>query len=165
MTELTNDERELLASYRNGPRIWDAASIYPTVTSLAQRGLIQPSGGAAYELTNAGQAVLAAQPRETTNEEVTLGNWTGPVVIVATDDQADRSFVWGPFDNEGAAKSWVDDAGWKDELAIDTRLEIVPLLNADGPPLPFVEYVNEIREDYEGNDDYQVFPRSQGGGP
>lgn len=50
----------LLASYARGPRIWDAASLLPEVTELADAGLIEPvPGSAAYQLTSAGRAELA----------------------------------------------------------------------------------------------------------
>jgi hypothetical protein len=53
--------RELLASYAKGPRIWDAAAIVPDVFKLAAEGLIEPVPGrddGAYQLTGKGRAEL-----------------------------------------------------------------------------------------------------------
>ena len=53
---------ELLASYADGPRIWDAADICPRVQELAEAGLIEPApehGTGAYQLTMAGSLELA----------------------------------------------------------------------------------------------------------
>jgi hypothetical protein len=68
MAELMSPgERDLLASYAGGPRIWDAATLAPTVLSLADQGLIEPAPPAddgsppsrgAYRLTGAGRRVL-----------------------------------------------------------------------------------------------------------
>jgi hypothetical protein len=53
-------ELELLRSYANGPRIWDAASIVPQVWALAAKGLIEPvdANGRTYRLTEAGRKAL-----------------------------------------------------------------------------------------------------------
>ena len=57
---MTEGELELLRSYANGPRIWDAASIVPQVWALADKGLIEPvdANGRAYRLTGAGRKAL-----------------------------------------------------------------------------------------------------------
>jgi DNA-binding PadR family transcriptional regulator len=62
--EPSPDELQLLASYADGPRIWDAASLFPTVMSLHDRGLIEPvtQDGVAFRLTDAGRARLQSQP-------------------------------------------------------------------------------------------------------
>lgn len=62
----TGRDLELLSSYANGPRIWDAASIMPDVHSLHDQGLIEPVAGidgnrGAYQLTEAGRQALAGQ--------------------------------------------------------------------------------------------------------
>lgn len=51
---------DLLQSYKNGPRIWDAAEIMPRVFDLAAQGLIEPvpDRGGAYQLTSAGRKRL-----------------------------------------------------------------------------------------------------------
>jgi hypothetical protein len=51
---------QLLQSYKNGPRIWDAAEIVPRVFELAGQGLIEPvpDRGGAYQLTSAGRKRL-----------------------------------------------------------------------------------------------------------
>lgn len=51
---------QLLQSYKNGPRIWDAAEIVPRVFELADQGLIEPvpGRGGAYQLTSAGRKRL-----------------------------------------------------------------------------------------------------------
>jgi len=63
------DDTDLLRSYANGPRIWDATAILPAVYRLAGQGLIEPAppaeNGSArstycYQLTDAGSQVLAA---------------------------------------------------------------------------------------------------------
>lgn len=50
----------LLASYRDGPRIWDAASLQDEVLGLAEEGLIErvPDRPGAYRLTDAGRQAL-----------------------------------------------------------------------------------------------------------
>jgi DNA-binding PadR family transcriptional regulator len=61
---LTMDELELLRSYENGPRIWDAASIVPEVWALEKKGLIEqfdPEDGRKYRLTEAGRAALGTK--------------------------------------------------------------------------------------------------------
>lgn len=57
---MAKSELELLRSYENGPRIWDAAALLPVVTSLWGQGLIEPrpGSGGAYRLTEAGAARL-----------------------------------------------------------------------------------------------------------
>jgi DNA-binding PadR family transcriptional regulator len=55
------DELELLRSYENGPRIWDAAAVVPEVWALEKKGLIEkfdPEDGRRYRLTEAGRAAL-----------------------------------------------------------------------------------------------------------
>lgn len=54
---------ELLKSYADGIRIWDATSLLPAVYELSRLRLIEPAGGDhssyAYQLTDAGRIVLA----------------------------------------------------------------------------------------------------------
>jgi hypothetical protein len=58
---LDNRDLELLASYENGPRIWDAASVFARVLVLEDRGFVAPAGESGqYALTEAGRARLAA---------------------------------------------------------------------------------------------------------
>lgn len=60
-----NDElirHSLLASYADGPRIWDAAILQPDVAELAEAGLIEPAPGGSpgsYKITAAGRDALA----------------------------------------------------------------------------------------------------------
>lgn len=57
---LDSDEERLLRSYTNGPRIWDAASVFEVVVRLAEKGMVVPHGDrGAYEITDAGRAALA----------------------------------------------------------------------------------------------------------
>lgn len=53
---------DLLRSYENGPRIWDATAVLPDVYALADKGLIEPTGSnnGAYRLTEAGRTELAS---------------------------------------------------------------------------------------------------------
>jgi hypothetical protein len=64
---MTPDDERLLASYAEGPRIWDAAALAPAVYRLADQGLIEPGppaddGGppsrGAYRLTARGRQAL-----------------------------------------------------------------------------------------------------------
>jgi hypothetical protein len=57
---VTDDELDLLRSYENGPRIWDATVILPKVWTLAAKGLIEPTDadGYRYQLTEAGRRQL-----------------------------------------------------------------------------------------------------------
>lgn len=50
----------LLATYTDGPKIWDATVLVPGVSELERLGLIEPvpGQGGAYQLTNAGWAEL-----------------------------------------------------------------------------------------------------------
>jgi len=53
---------DLLRSYEDGPKIWDATSILPGVYALEDKGLIEPVGcSGAYQLTGAGHAELDRQ--------------------------------------------------------------------------------------------------------
>jgi DNA-binding PadR family transcriptional regulator len=61
------EDRDLLRSYENGPRIWDAAAILPAVHRLYGQGLIEPAPPAedgsarstyCYQLTDAGREAL-----------------------------------------------------------------------------------------------------------
>jgi hypothetical protein len=62
-TTMSTVNEGLLRTYDGGPVIWDAASLLPDVTALADAGLIEPvPGSAAYQLTNAGRARLGAAP-------------------------------------------------------------------------------------------------------
>ena len=61
MTDLTGSELELLDSYKNGRRVWDATTILPGVWALAGKGLIEPTGdyeSGLYQLTDAGREEL-----------------------------------------------------------------------------------------------------------
>lgn len=61
---MTENELQLLRSYENGPRIWDATAILPAVYDLAGKGLIEPAGdNGAYKLTAAGTGRLREGPR------------------------------------------------------------------------------------------------------
>lgn len=54
-------DMELLRSYENGPRIWDAAAIHPKVMELSDAGLIEPvTGNSAWKITQAGLDALEA---------------------------------------------------------------------------------------------------------
>lgn len=54
---LDRDERQLLLTYLEGPRIWDAASVYPVVLRLEAKGMIAPvPDRPAYAITAAGRA-------------------------------------------------------------------------------------------------------------
>lgn len=56
---MTRNELELLRSYENGPRIWDAVLVLLRVYALEDKGLIEPSGtSGAYTLTGAGHKAL-----------------------------------------------------------------------------------------------------------
>lgn len=56
---MTKNELDLLRSYANGPKIWDAASIVPTVYALEDLGLIElASENGTYRLTEAGRTAL-----------------------------------------------------------------------------------------------------------
>ena len=54
---------ELLRSYENGPRIWDAAIFQPDVHDLLERKLIEPCPDlpGAYQITQAGRDALEAR--------------------------------------------------------------------------------------------------------
>lgn len=56
---LDKDEAELLASYENGPRIWDAAAVFERVLRLETKGLVRHVEGGLYALTDNGRQVLA----------------------------------------------------------------------------------------------------------
>ncbi len=57
--ELDGEERRLLATYADGPRIWDAAALYPTVVSLQEKGVIVPvPGSSASAITAAGRRAI-----------------------------------------------------------------------------------------------------------
>lgn len=56
---LDEEELRLLRTYANGPRIWDAASVFAVVCRLDAKGYLEPSGEhGAYALTGKGRAVL-----------------------------------------------------------------------------------------------------------
>jgi hypothetical protein len=58
-------ELDLLRSYKNGPRIWDAEALVPLVVSLKEQGLIEPLTaypGNAFQLTKAGRKALMLEP-------------------------------------------------------------------------------------------------------
>lgn len=60
----TTDELRLLASYEEGPRIWDAAVLQPDVHSLLQQKLIEPhpdpDQAGADQITQLGRDALEA---------------------------------------------------------------------------------------------------------
>jgi DNA-binding PadR family transcriptional regulator len=59
--KLDKDEAQLLRTYANGPRIWDAASVFRVVVRLADKGLVAPADDhGVYALTDAGRNELAA---------------------------------------------------------------------------------------------------------
>jgi len=59
MTELPKELLDLLKSYVDGPRIWDASSILPKVYVLENKGLIERDGNrGAYRLTDLGRMEL-----------------------------------------------------------------------------------------------------------
>jgi hypothetical protein len=55
---------DLLATYADGPRIWDAASLIPDVYELERLGLIErvPNRNGAFQLTAKGSALLGSTP-------------------------------------------------------------------------------------------------------
>jgi hypothetical protein len=58
---LDEEELRLLRTYADGPRIWDAASVFAIVCRLDGKGLLVPSGeNGAYALTDKGRAALPA---------------------------------------------------------------------------------------------------------
>ena len=60
-------EEELLRSYENGPRIWDATALLPVVWALENKGLVEPVGPGnflAYQLTEKGRKALTGQGKE-----------------------------------------------------------------------------------------------------
>ncbi len=62
---LDADEARLLRSYVDGPRIWDAASVFEMVTQLAEKGVIAPSGtSGAFAITDLGRQALAVADRK-----------------------------------------------------------------------------------------------------
>lgn len=58
--DLTDAELSMLRSYTDGPCIWDAASLRPTVLRLEELGLIKPVPPEmkAHELTRLGRYTL-----------------------------------------------------------------------------------------------------------
>jgi hypothetical protein len=72
-SELNPEDMDLLRSYANGPRIWDATAIVPAVFRLHGQGLIEPAPPAedgsarstyCYQLTDAGRQVLGQEDTE-----------------------------------------------------------------------------------------------------
>jgi hypothetical protein len=56
---LNEQQRDLLASFANGPRIWDAAALFKIVCELDQAGYVKFIGdGPKAEITDAGRAAL-----------------------------------------------------------------------------------------------------------
>jgi len=57
---MTDRELDLLRSYEDGPRIWDAAVLMPLVHSLHEQGLIEPHQDrpGVYQITQAGREAL-----------------------------------------------------------------------------------------------------------
>jgi hypothetical protein len=62
---LTPEQLDLLQTYRAGkPIIWDAASLYPTVSHLLSLGLVKPAGPESPKgcvITDKGRQVLAQE--------------------------------------------------------------------------------------------------------
>ena len=59
MSALHEDARRLLATFENGPRIWDAAAVFAVVVELAAAGLVEPvPDSRAYAITPKGRAHL-----------------------------------------------------------------------------------------------------------
>ena len=57
---LDADEARLLHTFADGPRIWDAASVFNVVLRLESKGLVTPVGeGSAYALTANGRTMLS----------------------------------------------------------------------------------------------------------
>lgn len=54
---LTTEQSRLLATYANGPRIWDAVAVYEEVLKLESKGLLTHVGEGRYALTAAGRQV------------------------------------------------------------------------------------------------------------
>ena len=65
----TKEHYDLLESYLDGPRIWDATWIVGQVHELKRAGLLEPAdvNGSSYRfrLTEAGREVLAARSDQT----------------------------------------------------------------------------------------------------
>ena len=59
-------QHDLLASYADGPRIWDAAILQPNVAELLDAGLIEPhperGGQGVNQITAAGRKALEDGP-------------------------------------------------------------------------------------------------------
>jgi DNA-binding PadR family transcriptional regulator len=68
---MDENELRLLGSYADGPKIWDAAILVPTVFSLADQGLIEPhqDRSGVYQLTERGRQVLAEERRAAMREQ------------------------------------------------------------------------------------------------
>jgi hypothetical protein len=58
VSQLDEDEARLLTTYADGPRIWDAATVFRVVMRLEDKGLIAPADHGTYALTEAGRRVL-----------------------------------------------------------------------------------------------------------
>jgi hypothetical protein len=59
MVQLDKDELRLLGSYADGPRVWDAAAVFPLVLRLEAKGLVAMKGeGGLYGLTDEGRQEL-----------------------------------------------------------------------------------------------------------
>ena len=58
-TTLTKNQRELLASFRDGPKIWDAATLFKIVCELESAGYVKfVDDGPKAEITDAGRCAL-----------------------------------------------------------------------------------------------------------
>jgi predicted RNA-binding Zn-ribbon protein involved in translation (DUF1610 family) len=65
MSTLTTQQRNLLASFADGPKIWDAAPLFKTVCELHDAGYVKfVIDGPKAEITDAGRAALADAPDE-----------------------------------------------------------------------------------------------------
>jgi hypothetical protein len=69
--KMTKNHLDLLRSYGNGPKIWDATAMLPDVYALEAKGLVEQVGheGFLYQLTGAGRTALVAELRAALEHE------------------------------------------------------------------------------------------------
>jgi hypothetical protein len=114
-TELDREETRLLRTYTDGPRIWDAASVFEVVMRLVDKGMLAPSGpNGAYALTDAGRQALPAPRRCIYVFETSLTEH-GYVPSMITEGQAGHSPMTG---NGEHSQPWY----WGHDLATARRL-------------------------------------------
>jgi hypothetical protein len=82
------DELRLLATYADGPRIWDAASVYRLVLQLDAKGLIAPADGGTHALTAAGRRALGLPTDQVARFADALRSVGYSVTALAEDDPA-----------------------------------------------------------------------------